>query len=64
MALAPHSWTFARKVAAGLTLLGLCGVMGGVMFSRDLAKMDLGHVVVYKDGVGPSYDETGAKVVN
>ncbi len=64
MALAPQRWTFARKIAAGLTLLGLCGVMGVVMISRDLAKMDLGKVVVHKDGVGPTYEDTLSKAEN
>ena len=52
------SWSLARKLSVTLALVVTCCAVVAVLLYRDLQRMDLGNVVVYKEGVGPTYEET------
>ena len=52
------SWSLAHKVSVVLALVLTCCAVVAVLIYRDLQRLDFGNVVVYKEGVGPSYEET------
>ena len=52
------SWSLARKVSVVLALVLTCCAVVAVLIYRDLQSLDFGNVVVYIEGVGPSYEET------
>ena len=58
MAGTSSSWSLARKLSVTLALVVTCCAVVAVLLYRDLQRMDLGNVVVYKEGVGPTYEET------
>ena len=60
MAVTSSSWSLARKVSVALALVVTCCAVVAVLLYRDLQRLDFGNVVVYKEGVGPSYEETFA----
>ena len=64
MAVTSSSWSLARKVSVALALVVTCCAVVAVLLYRDLQRLDFGNVVVYKEGVGPTYEETLAGVTD
>lgn len=58
MMTAQKGWFTRRKLFTGVGLMILCCAIGIFLINRSISNIDLSGITVYKEGVGPSYQET------